>query len=82
MLQLYIVSEAVQPLKPLGTVAAASVVKVEEKVVPVMSVVKPQFSKTEAKILSVSDSDGDGSDTQNEMNEDDSKHGKLLRPPH
>lgn len=77
MLQLYIVSEAVKPLKPLGTtVAAASVVKVEEKVVPVMTVVKPQFSKTEAKILSVSDSDGDGSDTQNEMHKDDSKLGK------
>ncbi|EDS43784.1 ubiquitin conjugating enzyme 7 interacting protein [Culex quinquefasciatus] len=81
VLQLYIVSEAVKPLKPLGTtVAAASVVKVEEKVVPVMTVVKPQFSKTEAKILSVSDSDGDGSDTQNEMHEDDSKLGATALP--
>ncbi|XP_038112733.1 uncharacterized protein LOC6036441 isoform X1 [Culex quinquefasciatus] len=80
VLQLYIVSEAVKPLKPLGTVAATSVVKVEEKVVPVMTVVKPQFSKTEAKILSVSDSDGDGSDTQNEMHEDDSKLGATALP--
>lgn len=81
VLQLYIVSEAVKPLKPLETAAAGgTVVKVEEKVVPVMTVVKPQFSQTEAKILSVSDSDGDGSDTQNELHEDDSKLGATALP--
>lgn len=79
VLQLYVVSDAVKPLKPLP-VEPLAVVKVEEKVVPVMTV-QPQFSQAEAKMLSVSDSDGDGSDTQNEPHgEDNSKLGATALP--
>ncbi|XP_019561758.2 uncharacterized protein LOC109430168 [Aedes albopictus] len=70
-LQLFIVNTAPIALKESSAQAPINRVKVEQKTVPMLMKVQPQFSQAEVKMLTVSDSDGECSDTQNDPHAED-----------
>ncbi|XP_062547961.1 uncharacterized protein LOC134213224 [Armigeres subalbatus] len=80
-LQLFIVSSTIKTLSETGVQTSINKVKIEQKTTPTVMTVQPQFSHTEAKILTISDSDGECSDTQNDSQiEDESKLGATALP--
>lgn len=78
-LQLFIVNTAPIALKESSAQTPINRVKVEQKTVPMLMKVQPQFSQAEVKMLTVSDSDGECSDTQNDPHaEDEAVLGRSL----
>lgn len=78
-LQLFIVNTVPMTPKESGVPLPINKVKVEQKTAPMVMTVQPQFSHAEAKMLTVSDSDGECSDTQNDLQgEDESILGMRL----
>lgn len=71
ILQLFIVSLVPRPVAEAAVQTPINRVKVEQKTAPSVMTVQPQFSQAEAKMLTVSDSDGECSDTQNDLQADD-----------
>lgn len=80
-LQLFIVNTVPMTPKESGVPLPINKVKVEQKTAPMVMTVQPQFSHAEAKMLTVSDSDGECSDTQNDLQgEDESILGATALP--